>query len=107
MVTFVPKIMETDETINININADGGGSNGSRNHLWKSELQKFSNDSGLKIHVSHFPQGNSKWNKIEHRISAYISKNWRAKPLTSFLVIISLIGATTTTKGLKVIANLD
>ena len=89
------------------INADGGGSNGSKNHLWKSELQQFSNDSGLSIHVSHFPPGTSKWNKIEHRLFAYISKNWRAKPLTSLLVIISLIGATTTTKGLKVKAKLD
>lgn len=89
------------------INADGGGSNGSRNHLWKSELQQFSNDSGLNIHVSHFPPGTSKWNKIEHRLFAYISKNWRAKPLTSLMVIIGLIGATTTTKGLKVTANLD
>jgi hypothetical protein len=73
------------------INADGGGSNGSRNHLWKAELQKFSNTSGLDIHVSHFPPGTSKWNKIEHRLFSYISKNWRAKPLTSLLVIISLI----------------
>jgi len=89
------------------INADGGGSNGSRNHLWKSELQQFSNESGLSIHVSHFPPGTSKWNKIEHRLFAYISKNWRAKPLTSLLVIISLIGATTTTTGLTVKAKLD
>jgi len=89
------------------INADGGGSNGSRNHLWKAELQNFSNESGLSIHVSHFPPGTSKWNKIEHRLFAYISKNWRAKPLTSLLVIISLIGATTTTKGLTVKAKLD
>ena len=89
------------------INADGGGSNGSRNHLWKAELQQFSNDSGLNIHVSHFPPGTSKWNKIEHRLFAYISKNWRAKPLTSLMVIVSLIGATTTTKGLKVTAKLD
>ena len=89
------------------INADGGGSNGSRNHLWKAELQQFSNESGLCIHVSHFPPGTSKWNKIEHRLFAYISKNWRAKPLTSLLVIISLIGATTTTKGLTVKAKLD
>ncbi len=89
------------------INADGGGSNGSRNHLWKAELQQFSNESGLCIHVSHFPPGTSKWNKIEHRLFAYISKNWRAKPLTSLLVIISLIGATTTTTGLTVKATLD
>lgn len=89
------------------INADGGGSNGSRNHLWKAELQQFSNDCRLNIYVSHFPPGTSKWNKIEHRLFAYISKNWRAKPLTSLLVIVSLIGATTTTKGLIVRANLD
>jgi hypothetical protein len=89
------------------INADGGGSNGSRNHLWKAELQEFSNKSGLSIYVSHFPPGTSKWNKIEHRLFAYISKNWRAKPLTSLLVVINLIGATTTTKGLIVKANLD
>lgn len=89
------------------INADGGGSNGSRNHLWKSELQQFSNMSGLDIWVSHFPPGTSKWNKIEHRLFSYISKNWRARPLTSLLVIINLIGATTTTAGLVVKANLD
>jgi hypothetical protein len=65
-------------------------------------LQQFSNESGLKIFVSHFPPGTSKWNKIEHRLFAYISKNWRAKPLTSLLVIVSLIGATTTTTGLAV-----
>jgi hypothetical protein len=89
------------------INADGGGSNGSGNHLWKAELQRFSNESGLCIHVSHFPPGTSKWNKIEHRLFAHISKNWRAKPLTSLLVIVSLIGATTTTTGLRVKAKLD
>jgi hypothetical protein len=89
------------------INADGGGSNGSRNSLWKAELQQFSNESGLHIFVSHFPPGTSKWNKIEHRLFAYISKNWRAKPLTSLLVILSLIGATTTKTGLSVRANLD
>lgn len=89
------------------INADGGGSNGSRNHLWKAELQQFSNISGLDIYVSHFPPGTSKWNKIEHRLFSYISKNWRAKPLTSLSVIINLIGATTTTTGLTVKANLD
>jgi hypothetical protein len=89
------------------INADGGGSNGSRNRLWKEELQQFSNKSNLEIHVSHFPPGTSKWNKIEHRLFAYISKNWRAKPLTSLLVILNLIGETTTTTGLQVKANLD
>jgi hypothetical protein len=89
------------------INADGGGSNGSRNNLWKTELQNFSNESGLSISVSHFPPGTSKWNKIEHRLFSYISKNWRAKPLISLLTIINLIGATTTTTGLTVKANLD
>ena len=89
------------------INADGGGSNGSRNRLWKEELQQFSDDSNLDIYVSHYPPGTSKWNKIEHRLFAYISKNWRAKPLTTLAVIISLIGATTTTKGLAVKAVLD
>ena len=89
------------------INADGGGSNGSRNNLWKLELQKFSNETGLMIYVSHFPPGTSKWNKIEHRLFSYISKNWRAKPLVSLSVIVSLIGATTTEKGLSVKANAD
>ncbi len=89
------------------INADGGGSNGSRNHLWKAELQQFSNLSGLNIYVSHFPPGTSKWNKIEHRLFSYISKNWRAKPLTSLLVIINLIAATTTNTGLTIKAKLD
>ena len=89
------------------INADGGGSNGSRNNLWKAELQRFCNETGLIVHVSHFPPGTSKWNKIEHRLFAYISKNWRAKPLTSLGVVVNLIGATTTEKGLVVKANLD
>ena len=89
------------------INADGGGSNGSRNKLWKEELQRFSNDTHLDIYVSHYPPGTSKWNKIEHRLFAYISKNWRAKPLTTLAVILSLIGATTTTTGLVVKVKLD
>jgi len=89
------------------INADGGGSNGSRNKLWKEELQKFSNQHDLEVHVSHFPPGTSKWNKIEHRLFSQISLNWRSKPLTSLLVIINLIGATTTTTGLAVKAIID
>lgn len=89
------------------INADGGGSNASNSKLWKENLQQFSNDSGLEIHVSHFPPGTSKWNKIEHRLFSFISKNWRAKPLTSIAVILSLINAVTTTTGLKVTAKLD
>ena len=95
------------ESKRLYINADGGGSNGSRNNLWKLELQKFSNETRLTIHVSHFPPGTSKWNKIEHRLFSYISKNWRAKPLVSLGVIVSLIGATTTEKGLSVRANAD
>jgi transposase len=89
------------------ITADGGGSNGIRNRLWKSELQQFSNDTGLKIHVSHLPAGTSKWNKIEHRLFSYISINWRGKPLTSLAVIIGLINGTKTQKGLTVKAELD
>jgi hypothetical protein len=95
------------ESKRLYVNSDGGGSNGSRNKLWKEDLQRFSNDSGLDIYVSHFPPGTSKWNKIEHRLFSYISKNWRAKPLTSLLVILSLIGATTTENGLVVKAKLD
>lgn len=89
------------------INADGGGSNGSRNRLWKEEIQRFSNDSGLEIHISHYPPGTSKWNKIEHRLFAYISKNWRARPLETLAVIVNLIGSTTSTSGLVVKANVD
>ncbi len=95
------------ESKRLYINADGGGSNGSRNNLWKLELQKFSNETGLTIHVSHFPPGTSKWNKIEHRLFSYISKNWRAKPLVSLSVMVSLISATTTEKGLSVRAKTD
>ena len=91
----------------IYINADGGGSNGSRNKLWKEELQKFANQHDLEVHVSHFPPGTSKWNKIEHRLFSQISLNWRAKPLTSLFVILSLIGATSTTTGLIVKAVID
>jgi len=89
------------------INADGGGSNGVRNRLWKSELQQFATDTGLAIYVSHFPAGTSKWNKIEHRLFSYISMNWRGKPLTSLAVILGLIRGTTTKTGLKVRAELD
>ena len=92
---------------NLYITADGGGSNGSRNRLWKTQLQTFANETGLKIYVSHFPPGTSKWNKIEHRLFSYISINWRGKPLKSLLVILGLIGATTTETGLLVKAVLD
>lgn len=89
------------------ITADGGGSNGARVRLWKTELQKFANEIGLPIAVCHFPPGTSKWNKIEHRLFSFITQNWRGKPLVSFEVIVSLIAATTTTNGLKVHSELD
>ena len=87
--------------------ADSGGSNSPRVRLWKTELQKLANETGLQIRVLHFPPGTSKWNKIEHRLFSYISINWRAKPLTSYQVVIDLIAATTTSTGLKVYARLD
>jgi hypothetical protein len=89
------------------ITADGGGSNGARVRLWKVELQKFADETGMEINVSHFPPGTSKWNKIEHRLFSAISMNWRGKPLISHEVIVSLIQATTNRKGLKVRAALD
>lgn len=89
------------------ITADGGGSNGYRLRLWKKELQEFSDETGLEITVCHFPPGTSKWNKIEHRLFSFISINWRAKPLTSYQVIVNLIANTTTETGLKVYAALD
>lgn len=89
------------------ITADGGGSNGSRVRLWKLELQHLSDELGIPIRVSHFPPGTSKWNKIEHRLFSHISMNWRGKPLVSHEVIVNLIAATRTRKGLKVRAELD
>ena len=89
------------------ITADSGGSNGYRRKLWKAELQSFSNESELSISVCHFPPGTSKWNKIEHRMFSYISQNWRGKPLISHEVVISLISATRTKKGLTVHCELD
>jgi transposase len=89
------------------ITADGGGSNGSRLRLWKLELQTLADETGLAIAVSHFPPGTSKWNKIEHRLFSFISKNWRGQPLTSLQVIVNLIAGTTTRKGLKVHAEID
>ena len=89
------------------ITADGGGSNGSRRKLWKTELQKFCDEFNIEVTVCHLPPGTSKWNKIEHRMFSYISMNWKGKPLTSFETVVSLIGATTTKKGLKVKSVLD
>ena len=95
------------EATRLLITADAGGSNGSRLRLWKVELQKLADETGLRIAVCHFPPGTSKWNKIEHRLFSYISQNWRGKPLNSFQTIVSLIAATTTTTGLKVHAELN
>ncbi len=89
------------------ITADSGGSNGYRRKLWKAELQSFSNESGLSIAVCHFPPGTSKWNKIEHRLFSHISQNWRGKPLISHEVVVNLISATKTKKGLMVRCELD
>lgn len=89
------------------ITADGGGSNGSRVRLWKRELQDFADEIGKDIHVSHFPPGTSKWNKIEHKMFCFISKNWRGKPLVDTVTIVQLIGSTTSTNGLIIKARLD
>jgi len=89
------------------ITADGGGSNSSRAKLWKKELQQFSCETSLSITVCHFPPGTSKWNKIEHRLFSYITKNWRGKPLESYEVIVNLIAATTTKEGLEVRCKMD
>ncbi len=89
------------------ITADGGGSNGSRVRLWKKELQKFSDEIGFPIKVSHFPPGTSKWNKIEHKMFCHISMNWRGRPLVSHEIIVNLIANTTTKTGLKIQAALN
>lgn len=89
------------------ITADAGGSNGYKNKLWKKELQKLSNKIKIPISVCHFPPGTSKWNKIEHRLFSFISKNWRAKPLISHEVIVNLIASTTTKAGLKIRCRID
>ena len=90
------------EADRIYINCDNGGSNGSRLHLWKYELQQLADYTGLEIHVSHFPPGTSKWNKIEHRLFCYITKNWQGQPLVDIETVVNLISGTTTAKGLKV-----
>ena len=89
------------------ITADAGGSNGSRLRLWKWELQRFANRTGLSITVCHFPPGTSKWNKIEHRLFSHIAMNWRGKPLVSLAAIVSLIGSTRTMSGLRVRSEID
>jgi hypothetical protein len=89
------------------INCDGGGSNGTRSRMWKYQLQQFADRTRLEVEVSHFPPGTSKWNKIEHRLFCYISKNWNGKPLIDVQTAVDLIGSTTTTTGLKVICVRD
>ena len=91
----------------LTITADCGGSNGARVRLWKLELQKFADESGLVIHVHHYPPGTSKWNKIEHRLFCRITQNWRGRPLTDRLAVVELIAATTTRTGLKVECAID
>jgi len=89
------------------ITADGGGSNASRNRLWKVELQKLADEIGVAIYVRHFPPGTSKWNTIEHRMFSHITENWRGRPLISHEVVVNLIGHTTTNTGLTIQAALD
>ena len=89
------------------ITADSGGSNGIRVRLWKLELQNLANELGMEVSVCHLPPGTSKWNKIEHRLFSFITKNWRGKPLVSHEVIVNLIANTTTKTGLKVRCQLD
>src|SRR5664280_1429028 len=89
------------------ITADSGGANGNRRRTWETELATLAAETGLDITVCHLPPGTSKWNKIEHRLFSQITRNWQGRPLTSHETILSLIGATTTTTGLSVIAELD
>ena len=91
----------------LTITADGGGSNGSRVRLWKLQVQKFADATGLVVHVHHYPPGTSKWNKIEHRMFCHITQTWRGRPLTDRLAVVELIGATTTKTGLKIECALD
>lgn len=91
----------------LTITADCGGSNGARVRLWKIELQKLANETGLALNVMHYPPGTSKWNKIEHRLFCHITQNWRGRPLVDRMTIVELIAATTTKAGLKVESALD
>jgi hypothetical protein len=89
------------------ITADCGGSNSYRSRLGQLKLQEFADETGLTVQVCHFPPGTSKWNRIEHRLFGYITQNWRGRPLDSLMVIVNLIGHTTTQQGLKVSAEID
>jgi hypothetical protein len=104
---YAEGVADYGDALEIVITADCGGSNGYRNRLWKYELQRFANEIGKAIKVLHYPPGTSKWNKIEHRLFSFISKNWQGIPLVSTAVIVSLIGATKTEKGLAVSCVLD
>ncbi|MDO9006375.1 MAG: ISAzo13 family transposase [Aquabacterium sp.] len=94
-------------TTRLLITADGGGSNGYRLRLWKWELQRLADQTGLEIAVCHFPPGTSKWNKVEHRLFSFISSNWRGEPLRDYETVVGLIACTTTAKGLRVTCRLD
>ena len=89
------------------ITADAGGSNSYRSHVWKHQLQRVADKLDMSIHVSHFPPGTSKWNKVEHRLFSFISINWRGRPLRTYETVINLIGNTTNRGGLVVRARLD
>ena len=91
----------------LTITADSGGSNNPRTRLWRYQLQRLADSSGLRIRICHFPPGTSKWNKVEHRLFSFVSLNWRGKPLENLEIVVSLIAATTTNTGLKVYARLD
>jgi len=95
------------EAKNLMITADSGGANGNKVRQWKWELQKLANETGLAIHVHHYPSGTSKWNKIEHKVFAFISQNWQGEPLTSYEIVLGFIEGTKTKTGLSVIAELD
>jgi hypothetical protein len=95
------------EATELLVTADGGGSNAPRSRLWRVELQRFANATGLKLSVCHFPPGTSKWNKIEHRLFSHITQNWRGRPLVSREAVVALIRSTKTKTGLRVRAKLD
>jgi len=104
---YAEGVFEYENANKIVLTADCGGSNGNRNRLWKFELQKLANEIDKDIQVLHYPPGTSKWNKIEHRMFAFISKNWQGIPLESTSIIVNLIGSTTTTKGLSIRCVID
>ena len=104
---FVPTTIADSAVWELYFRFDFDPSNGNRLRLWKVELQRLADETGLEVCVCHFPPGTSKWNKIEHRLFSFISRNWRARPLVSLETIVSLIAATTTRAGLKVYARLD